>query len=313
MKDLSFSVTPPDQETLFDFEPSLFHRSDYVLGQRLAGWQHFRATNSKARVIASLLINIDGSTARSSVRAPYGMVECSNDIAPDDLFAFLENVDRSLSGMGLESVELRLSPQAYAPRVHAMVMSFLQALGYTTRHVDLSSCISVNDRSLAQQIRRTEQQVLHKAEDAGITAAPPDHEIMATVYDFIAACHTAKQYPLSVSRTDMVSMAEKFPHRYITFSAKDGSTTVAAAIGIRVLPEVMSLFYIDHNPSYHRLSPAILVIVSMYAYCQANKITLLDLGTSTLNGKPNLGLLSFKLRLNAVPSIKPTLFKEYRS
>jgi hypothetical protein len=48
----------------------------------------------------------------------------------------------------------------------------------------------------------------------------------------------------------------------------------------------------------------------IYEHCQVEKIRLIDLGTSALNGRPNFGLLDFKLNLGAVPTEKLTFEKK---
>jgi hypothetical protein len=55
-----------------------------------------------------------------------------------------------------------------------------------------------------------------------------------------------------------------------------------------------------------------LLIAALYDYCAMNHIPLLDLGTSSLPDGPNISLLSFKLRMGAQASAKPTLRKIYR-
>lgn len=104
----------------------------------------------------------------------------------------------------------------------------------------------------------------------------------------------------------------RFPGRYLPFAVHAEGKMVAAAIAIRVSSRVLSLFYIDHDADYDKLSPPVLLIATLYDYCVANHVLLLDLGTSSLPTGPNLSLLSFKMRMGAAPSIKATLRKVYR-
>ena len=51
----------------------------------------------------------------------------------------------------------------------------------------------------------------------------------------------------------------------------------------------------------------------VYNYSQTEGINLIDLGTSSLNGKPNFSLLDFKLHLGATPTQKLTFQKNLTS
>ncbi|HMG91078.1 MAG TPA: hypothetical protein VK589_13525, partial [Chryseolinea sp.] len=57
-------------------------------------------------------------------------------------------------------------------------------------------------------------------------------------------------------------------------------------------------------------NPTVFLIRSLYQYCFENGIALFDLGTSSLDGIPNFGLLNFKIRLGATPTTKFTFQKD---
>ena len=106
--------------------------------------------------------------------------------------------------------------------------------------------------------------------------------------------------------------AALFPGRYLSFAVQAGEKMIAAAIAIRVSSGILNLFYIDHDSEFDKLSPPVLLIAALYDYCTMNHIPLLDLGTSSLSGGPNISLLTFKMRMGAQPFVKPTLRKVYR-
>ncbi|MDH4058494.1 MAG: hypothetical protein OEU76_07000, partial [Cyclobacteriaceae bacterium] len=61
---------------------------------------------------------------------------------------------------------------------------------------------------------------------------------------------------------------------------------------------------------YNSFSPVIAIIETLYNFCRENSFSILDQGTSMLQGEPNQPLLDFKLRLGGVTSEKLTLFKK---
>lgn len=311
MSDVSFYNSWPDGEALYAFEPTLFHLPEHLALQQPEGWQAFYAVAEKRkRIVASLFVNVSHRKGTTAVRSPYGDLECTDDIPAETLLSFLKFADDELSRM-VDSIEIKMKPAAYAPRTHAHVFSFLHAVGFRTTAADISSCIHVSG-DFEGAIRKAESQVLHKAVHAGFTASLMGGDKLDDAYAFIADHHQKKNYPVSMTLAQLQQTATLFRERYLAFGVHTGDTMVAAAIAIRVSSRVLNLFYIDHDSQYDKYSPPVLLIAALFDYCAMNHIPLLDLGTSSLPDGPNIGLLSFKMRMGAQPSVKPSLSKIYR-
>lgn len=308
---MSFYNGWPDGDALYAFEPTLFHLPEHLALQQPEGWQAFYAVaETRKRIVASLFVNVSDKKGTTAVRSPYGDLECADDISAETLFSFIKFADDELSRQA-DSIEIKMKPSAYAPRAHAQVFSFLHAVGFRTTGVDISSCIHVSG-DFEGAIRKNESQVLHKAVHAGFTASLMAADKLSDAYAFIARHHQKKNYPVSMTWTQLLQTSTLFRERYLTFGVHTGETMVAAAIAIRVSDRVLNLFYIDHDSQYDKYSPPVLLIAALFDYCAMNHIPLLDLGTSSLPDGPNIGLLSFKIRMGAQPSVKPTLSKIYR-
>jgi hypothetical protein len=311
LKDITFHEAWPDNDALYDYEPTLFHLPGHFSLQRETGWTAFYALDQKTkRIAASLFINIHEGKGTTAVRSPFGGIECAPGISADTLYEFIRFIDAAL-GRVVTELEFKMPPEAYAPRVHAWSFSFLHALGFRTTSADISSCIKVTG-NFAGAIRKTESQVLHKALHAGFTASLLPGDKLKDAYNFIAHHHALKRYALSMNWQQLEEAATLFPGRYLTFGVYLDEVMIGAAIAVRVSSHVLNLFYIDHDSQHDKLSPPVLLIAALYDYCVMNHVPLLDLGTSSLPGGPNISLLSFKMRMGAQPSVKPVLRKVYR-
>jgi hypothetical protein len=311
LKDVTFHDAWPDGDALYEYEPTLFHLADHLALQRVTGWTAFYALDQKnKRIVASLFVNVHEKKGTTAVRSPYGGIECASEISAETLYEFIRFADTALARL-VNEVEIKMPPEAYGPRTHAWIFSFLHAVGFRTTQVDLSSCITVTG-NFAGAIRKTESQVLHKALHAGLTASLMAGDKLADAYAFIADHHARKKYPVTMTWEHLEKTAALFPGRYLTFGVHTGEAMIAAAIAIRVSSHVLNLFYIDHDSQFDKLSPPVLLIAALYDYCAMNHIPMLDLGTSSLADGPNMSLLSFKMRMGAQPSVKPILKKVYR-
>ena len=104
-------------------------------------------------------------------------------------------------------------------------------------------------------------------------------------------------------------VSQEFPGHFLLSVVKDGEKIVAANISIRVNSKVLYNFYHDHVNEYDAISPVVILNEGLYEYCQCEGLQLLDLGTSTRDGKVNESLLEFKIRLGAQTSRKLTFVK----
>ena len=73
------------------------------------------------------------------------------------------------------------------------------------------------------------------------------------------------------------------------------------------------MLYWGEDISYIRESPVVILSSGIYDYCSDERISLLDVGTSTMNGFPDPGLLRFKRALGFKESIKLAYRKLYES
>jgi lipid II:glycine glycyltransferase (peptidoglycan interpeptide bridge formation enzyme) len=108
---------------------------------------------------------------------------------------------------------------------------------------------------------------------------------------------------------DLNKTVVTFPDRYLLFGIMKEGEIIAATISIQINQNCLYNFFANHDRKYNSLSPLILLIEGIYAYCQENRIGLFDLGTSALQGKPNFNLLDFKMHIGGVPSAKLTFNK----
>lgn len=109
---------------------------------------------------------------------------------------------------------------------------------------------------------------------------------------------------------ELQKTAEEFPDRYLLFAIYHREKIVAASITIRIDQNKLYNFMTNHEKQYNHLSPSLLLMEGIYEYCSHHEISLFDLGTSALQGKPNFTLLDFKLHIGGIPTSKLSFHKK---
>ncbi|HET9054286.1 MAG TPA: GNAT family N-acetyltransferase, partial [Cyclobacteriaceae bacterium] len=210
----------------------------------------------------------------------------------------------------IKSVVLKNQPDVYAAEKNTRLAHVLNKLGYATAE-ETSAVIPVGHRLFGDDLHKSERKRLRKCREHGLTFEVMPADQLSKIYGFLEVCRQEKGYSLSMSLPEMQALINVFPERILLTAVIDKHKLVAANISIRVYNHVLYNFYHDHASEYDLLSPVVLLNEGLYEFCQKEKIQLLDLGTSNVNGELNESLLNFKLNLGAKTSRKLTFTKTF--
>lgn len=306
-----FHEGPLSAKITVGFETAIFNTAQYRLLQDPLHWVSFFLINSReSRAVAGISFHTQDGVASSPLRAPFGSLECSDDIDGKLLYRFLETVGDRLKEHGISEVLMKSAPEIYFPGRSAMLEVFLLNQQYIVSDAELAAIINVDSRAFTDVIRNSERLRLQQAKNANLIFRRLALNDLSEIYQFLSHWHGVKGYKISITHDDLKKTALEFADRYIPFGVFYGKEMIAASIGIQVYRNVLYNFWINHNKAYDGLSPALLLMEGMYDFCKSHEIAWFDLGTSALQGKPNFPLLDFKLHLGATLSPKLTFYKK---
>lgn len=298
-------------EIIPDFEPALFNLPEFFLMKEPTGWISFYVLNQKTgRAVACLHFHIADNIARSPAKAPFGSIDCVEDINPSLLYDFLHYTDTKLMEKGVREIHLKNPPRAYSPETFSLIETFLLNRNYTIADAEPGATIIVNDRPFVEGIRHSEMLRHKQAQNAGFSFRQIGEEQIDEVYSFISACHREKGYKISIAGEDLGAAAKKFPGRYLLFGVFSDENLVGASVSIVIKKHILYNFLVNHEKKYNHLSPPVLLMEGLYNFCRDNSISLLDLGTSALHGQTNFSLLDFKIHLGGLTTSKFSFYKK---
>lgn len=311
MTDYTFKEAPLSENITYAYERWLFHCAGHLHLQSPDGWTTFYAINNTRHTIdAHLHIHIEGLRALSPVRAPFGSCQCEPGIQPVVLYEFLEFSVSRLRDRGVEEIVFTNPPAAYQPDMIDLLTTFLLNLGFEIVVAEAGAILPVND-SFRDGLSRRESRCLRKAERAGLTFCLIPAQELQAIYTFILACRTERGYELSIDWETLRKTVGSFPDRFLLFGVMHETLLAAASIAINVGNGVLVNFHPAHPRDYDHLSPVVMLLDGMVNYGLGNGYRLLDLGTSAIDGKPNFGLLDFKLGVGGIPTTKFTFRKRW--
>jgi predicted N-acyltransferase len=227
------------------------------------------------------------------------------------MHAFVDCAEGLLRDAGARQLSLVLPPLAYHLHETSAWVNVLLRAGFAVTRHELSYAIDVN-RPFGDGIDRGNRKQLRKAEREGLVVADlAPHEYEAA-YAVIVENRAKKGRTPSITWEGLQAMASGFPDAVRCFGARHGARLVAAAICLLVNPHVLYVFYWGEVAGAESSSPVTLVARHIHERCMAEGISLLDLGTATVLGVPDPGLVRYKRHLGCRESLKLTLAKDVR-
>ena len=310
MKELKFIEGPLPKGFRSDFESFLFNEEQHRCLQSPKEWQSYHLVQEEdKKAAAAIHFHLQNHTASSPFKAPFGSVEFSEKLAIKDLYEFLKQTEQSLSSKGIRKIHIKNPPASYRPSSSVLEVLLLN-LKYRILQAEISTAIVVDGTEYDQKIEAWEVRKLKQVKKEKLRFQEiPISEIEA-VYGFVLACRHERQQSLSMALEELMKVVAVYPGRIILFGVYHDQALAAASISIRVNNRIVYNFYSAHPRKFDFLSPVVRLMQGIYEWSQEHGIELIDLGTSSLEGQPNFGLLDFKLRLCGRPSSKLTFGKD---
>ena len=218
-------------------------------------------------------------------------------------------IEAALLEDGATMLEVVLPPAAYGYDAFAWEFQSLQAAGFLVARCELNSAIPVGAPRFRDVLRREKRKKLNKSARRGLVTRHIEANEMAEAYQVIAESRRDSPHQLSMTWEQVEEMLNTFPAEVFGVAGFDGARMVASSIAIRVNPDVIYAFYYGDRAGFESETPVVAVMECLYETCVGERKMLLDLGTSSIDGVPNEGLISFKQSLGATLSPKVAFVK----
>lgn len=296
------------------FEPDLFNTEAYA-GLHVARFEgigvrseHVRAgRDTPDGVFHAMQIRL--GVFASPGRGPYGGFDVSTDMDEAELADFIAATEAMLCTAGARQIELVLPPFCYAPQHGPQCLAVLCRMGYCVMRQELNQAVVVTEASLAESGNYANRKRLNKAARAGLTVRQLNASEYQIGYNAILDNRLKKERSLSMSWEDVQAMIAAFPEQMHVFGAEQDGRIIAAAICVAVNRRILYVYAWGECIGAEPISPVSSIAAHVYTFAQNHGFVLLDLGTSSVEGIVNPGLVRFKQSLGATTSLKLWLRK----
>lgn len=295
------------------FEPDLFNTEAYAAlhASRFAG-PLLECTYRADGVIRGHFqaqVTAPGRAA-SPGRGPHGGFGLALDATAEECDALVSAAEHMLRRAGIEVVEIVQAPFCHAPRQAAQALLLLSRRGWIVARQELNQAIPIDGQPFASaHATYASRKRLAKAARSGICATRLEPRHHKAAYDAIQDNRRKKGRALSMTWEDVAAMVAAFPNHVHVFAAGPPGDVLAAAICIVVNPRVLYVYAWGERAGAEAASPVTILADRIHGFATERGFTLLDLGTSSVDGVVNPGLHAFKRSLGAKDSLKLSLRK----
>jgi hypothetical protein len=266
-------------------------------------------SESSQKVYASLsFYRHERNAFVSPKRGTFGglMVYASVDIEVLDRFVKLALLH--LQTFNPRQILIKLAPFSHDLALSSMMVNFLSRNNFLLAGHELNYDMRVDQQPFFDRISYGNRKRIKKCIHEGYFPECVDSSLMAQVYAVIEENRHRKGNQVSMTLAQLQLMVSTFPGRIQLFAVWQSAgrqRMLASAVCIALSEEIFYVFYWGDVTGMDTMSPITLLAQCIYEYCQKHGFRLLDVGTSTLDGNPNYGLINFKQHLGFTASLKP--------
>lgn len=270
--------------------------------------QCIKSSNGEV-LITSALYFTDNGAYLSPKRGTYGGLAVHNSVDIVLVELFIKALKLHTERMGGKSICLKLAPTSHnASGISTLTNVLLRHNFFILSH-ELNYSLHIDEQLFKNRIQYGNKKKLTKCINSGFLFQEERSENISEVYSTIQENRNRKGYQLSMTQDQLCDMQKLFPERFKLFSVRepDKNMVIASAVCIIVNEGILYVFYWGDASGYEGHSPIAYLANGLYDYCKKLEFKILDVGTSTINGEPNYGLINFKRNLGFSESLKLTL------
>jgi hypothetical protein len=263
---------------------------------------------SDSRVYATIAFYEDeGKVFASPKRGTFGGLGLNQPLDLQIVERFIRTIVAFLKSLGGRKISLKCPPMSHDLALSSVVSNICLRHGATLCGYELNYDLRVDSRPFLERIDYSNVKRIRKCLRTGFLAEEIPMANYAAAYSVVRENREQHGYPISMTEAQLEAMLATFPdrlHFFAVFPEPQKSRIVAAAVCVALTPTILYVLYWGDVADMAAFSPIALLASCIYAFCQREGFVVLDVGTSTLHGEPNTGLINFKRNLGCSESLK---------
>lgn len=258
---------------------------------------------SSSSPVLNITFHIIGKKAISLTGCPYSGLVVLKSVEPRELAHFLKEVSLRLESKDIKEIEIRQSPVfAWEHICPEADKAFIEA-GFVQKHVEINHHIQLGQADYLASVHLMQRRKIKKCMQNQLEFKEEKNDTVGQIHHFIELCRKQQGLPINISLSQLRKTIAALPEHYRIFSIRNQQNEiVAATITVTISKHIIYNFLPAFDREYKTYSPLTFLTMQLHNRLSLEGFKYLDLGISSIEGKPQKNLITFKQRMGAIAS-----------
>ncbi|MEH2059446.1 MAG: hypothetical protein V7K97_25485 [Nostoc sp.] len=290
----------------------IFNTSDFFYIHQAERAFYFQLCKKNTEIVLGTMhfTEIASDLFKSPAKGTFGGFVIKENIDFNIYEQFIITVDDYLWCIGAKRIEVIMQPMCHNPSLFSLTYNIMIRLGYAVENHELNYNLAVDNICFSAKINHGNRKRLNKCLREGFTAKELDYSVYDQAYSVILENRIRRGFIFSMKYEQILQMVSTFPEKMKLFGVFNKDIIVCSSICVVINPLILYVYAWGDIDNMQNYSPITLLANYIYEYAQKKAFQIVDLGTSTILGEPNIGLMKFKKNLGCQESLKLSFSKD---
>jgi hypothetical protein len=298
-----------DDNALLLFNNPKYHQLNLTGDQSLFRYDHW----VEDRWVGSLIGVKTEGIIDCGYKAPYGgpdIVRAGESTT--EIIQFLRDAVASARQTGAKTLRIRARP-AYHSANEASVLFALFNLGFSVESCEFSQGIDVTRYSSAEhyirELKDSQRNQIRRGLSQTEFSEAETEEDWGIAYELLSLNRSFRALTLKFSLAYLLQLRAVFPQRLSMYLLRAEDRPIAAALVYRVRPKIDHIVSWGDDKTRRENAPVGTIAVHLLERAIREKVEILDIGISSVDGIPDDGLIAFKRHTLATSDLRLTFVR----
>lgn len=297
-------ISEKEYKNYFQFDPNPFISEGFINLVKHKVDRIVRLIDSSNKdVCIGLVGGIKENMLIAPFSAPFGGFHYKNEaIFYERIFDFLFNLKQYISDQKLDGLRITLSPKVYNPSINAKLVNAFIRLGYNMHTPDIVSFVDLRHFDGVWSKKEVRQNC-NRAIRYGLSfSLVTDDESINEVYNIISINRKCQKRHIFMSLQEILKVNELIPVDFFLVRNAIGEG-IAAGVFYRGHEKIVQGVFIGDIVTASKLAPIDFMFLKLFNHYKKMGFEFIDLGKSSSDGDPNVGLIRFKEIHNCISTL----------
>ena len=253
-----------------------------------------------------LLVGLKDGVMRSPFSAPFGGFHYTHEHMFYSLvYDFLSDLKEYVARQGLKKLSITLPPNLYQVNMNAKLVNAFIHLGFKMEVPDINNWVNLIQFNGTWKKNVVTQNCRKAMKHGLIWSVATEKNEMEDAYTVIHRNRQEQGRKIYMNLDDILEVRKVFPVDFFMIRERNGNC-IGAAVFYRGHERIVQGIFMGDDLEKRNLGTMNYMYMNIYQFYKELGFEYIDLGTSSLEGEPNTGLIRFKELHNCETSLRYT-------